>query len=372
MSGARRFRVCHVTTAHARNDPRIFMKECVSLARAGHDVHYVLGDGLGDAVVDGVSVHDVGLKPTSRVQRMWRQTERVADAVRALRPDVMHFHDPECLPFGVSMANAGVRVIFDAHEDVPGQILSKEWIPRGLRRAVSLAFAAYQRRAVRQLAGVVAATPHIHGLFRALGDRAVCVNNYAFPEEMAPLPTSAPRQARVCFAGCISRARGIVHVVRALPLAPDVRLTLCGSIGDAGLEASLRAEPGWGQVDYLGSVDRSVVRRILAESSAGLVTYLPEPNHIDAQPTKVFEYMSAALPVIASHFPLWRRIVEDTGAGLCVDPESPEAIASAIRAIVGDAARVSTMGDAGRTAALTKFNWAAEAATLVAFYERLP
>jgi glycosyltransferase involved in cell wall biosynthesis len=61
--------------------------------------------------------------------------------------------------------------------------------------------------------------------------------------------------------------------------------------------------PGWRKVDERGFVDRENVRDILAHSVAGLVTFLGVPNHINAQPNKMFEYMSAGLPVIASNFP---------------------------------------------------------------------
>ena len=46
-------RVVHVTTVHPRNDMRILHKECGVLTNAGYDVHLVVGDGQGDAVVEG-------------------------------------------------------------------------------------------------------------------------------------------------------------------------------------------------------------------------------------------------------------------------------------------------------------------------------
>ncbi|MBM3778748.1 MAG: glycosyltransferase family 4 protein [Acidimicrobiia bacterium] len=364
-------RVCHATTAHARGDARIQLKECAALAAAHHDVHLVLGDGQGDAVVGGVSIHDLGRRPSSRAERMWAQVRRAEAAVRALAPDVLHFHDPELLPVGVRLSKRGVRVVYDVHEDVPAQIRSKPWIPAGLRGAVSRAFDAYERRAVQRFAGVVAATPHIAGRFAALGDRVVCVNNYPLPDEMAPPARTDGRRRQVCYVGVMSRARGIALLVRAMPQAPDVRLVLCGAIQGDGLEAALRAEPGWAQVDYLGTVDRATVARVLAESCAGVVTFLPRPNHLDAQPTKLFEYMAAGVPVIASDFPLWRRIVAGSDAGICVDPQSEHAIAAAIRQLVDNPDAAARMGLAGRTAVETSYNWPAEAAKLVAFYARL-
>ena len=146
------------------------------------------------------------------------------------------------------------------------------------------------------------------------------------------------------------RTRGLLQVMRALPFAPGVKLILCGSFEDAAIEADLRAEPGWVQVHYLGEVSRDEVRQVLARCSAGLVTLLPMPSDMDSQPIKLFEYMSAELPVIAADFPLWREIVQSTGCGVCVDPTDPVAIASAITAYVDSPQRVRDEGRAGRRA----------------------
>jgi len=366
----RQLRVCHVTTTHIRHDPRVFLKECVSLAQAGHDVHLVIGDGHGPEQRDGVTIHDMGPRPGSRLGRMWGRARLAGETVAALRPDVVHVHDPELLPIALRCARRGVTTLFDSHEDFPGAIQSRRWIPRPLRRGVSMVYAAYQRRVVRQLSGVVAATPHIAGRFAWLGDRVVCVNNYPFPDEMPPA-AEGPRRRQVCYIGGVSTARGALVVVQALALVPDARLVICGPFFEPTLETALRAEPGWAQVEYLGAVDRPTVARVLAESAVGVVTYLPEPNHLEAQPTKLFEYMAAALPVVASDFPHWRQVVAANGAGLCVDPESPEQVALAIRTLLDRPAEARSMGRAGRAAVMAQYNWPVEAGRLAAFYERL-
>jgi glycosyltransferase involved in cell wall biosynthesis len=109
----------------------------------------------------------------------------------------------------------------------------------------------------------------------------------------------------------------------------------------------------------------------LARSKAGIVTFLPAPNHIDAQPNKVFEYMSAGVPVIASHFPLWREIVEGNQCGLCVDPHEPEQIAEAIDYLLGHPDEARRMGENGMRAVQDRYNWAIEERKLRKFYEGL-
>lgn len=366
-------RVVHLTTVHPRDDIRIFRKECVSLARAGFDVVQVVGDGLGPAEVDGVRIVDLGPRPTGRLARMRQQPAKALQAVRAERPALLHFHDPELLPVGVKLAAEGLPVIYDAHEDVPRQILTKQWLPAGLRPWLSRGFEAYENRQVRRLAAVCAATPHIAQRFAAQAPRSLCIANYPLADELdAPEAAHAlPRERAVAYVGGIMRTRGAFEMLRALPQVPGVRLLLCGRFEDAALEAALRAEPGWAQVEYLGQVDRAGVARVLARSRAGLVTLHPMPSYLDALPIKMFEYMSAGLPVIASDFPLWRGILDADAAGLCVDPMQPQAIAAAITRLLDEPEAAAAMGARGQAAARRKYRWDAEAAKLVGLYRNL-
>lgn len=365
-------KIVHVTTVHPRDDIRVFRKECVSLARAGFDVVQVVGDGLGPALVDGVRIVDIGPRPAARWQRMRRQPTAALDAVRRERPALVHLHDPELLPLGARLAGEGVPVVYDAHEDLPRQILTKQWIAAPLRPLLSAVVERYENRLVRRLAAVAAATPHIAQRFAGIAPRSVAVCNYPFPGELAPPAQAQPRERAVCYVGGLMRTRGLQQMVRAVARVPGLRLLLCGSFEDAGFEAQLRAEPGWSRVDYLGQVGREQVRQVMARASAGLVTLLPMPSYVDSLPIKMFEYMSAELPVVASDFPLWREIVVGAGCGVCVDPTDEAAIAAALQIIAdGPPEQAAQMGRAGRAAVLSRFNWPVAERELLALYAAL-
>jgi len=366
--GAPKVEILHVTTVHPRFDMRILRKECMSLSAHFGGTSLFVADGLGNGSEGDVSIVDVGAPPGSRLRRIALQPWRMFQAVRRKRPQVVHLHDPELLPIGLLLAWSGLTVLYDAHEDVPRQILNKHWIPGPIRPLVSRTFEFFENFVARRLAGVVAATPHIAERFRVINSNTVDINNYPLPEELAPAD-SLSRKRQVCYVGGISRIRGIRPIIEALPLLPDVRLVLCGKFAEADFGEELRALPGWGQVDYLGHVDRDQVRKVMGESVAGMVTLFPIPNYLDSLPIKMFEYMSAELPVIASDFPLWKSILEDSEAGRCVDPNSPQAIASAIRELVGAPETVEALGKSGRKAVLTKYNWPTEAAKLIHFYQ---
>jgi glycosyltransferase involved in cell wall biosynthesis len=151
-------------------------------------------------------------------------------------------------------------------------------------------------------------------------------------------------------------------------LRSPVRLALAGDFAEPALQEEVAQLPGWDRVDPLGHLDRRGVAQVMRHAFAGLVTLLPTQSYRDSLPVKMFEYMAAGIPVIASDFPLWRGIVEDSGCGLCVNPLDPGAIAAAIDRLASDTPLARRMGVNGRRAIEEKYNWNREAQKLLLFY----
>lgn len=331
----------------------------------------MVADGKGNEERDGVSILDVG-RAEGRVARMIKTTARVFEKGVALHADAYHLHDPELLPIGLRLKRMGKTVIFDSHEDVPAQIRSKPYLGPVSLRLLSAAAGFFMRHACRRMDGIIAATPTIRDKFLPINECTVDVNNYPVPDELFAATDWADKQLEVCYVGDITAGRGIREIVRACEFVETpVRLTIGGAFSDVGLETEVRSYTGWGRVNMLGYLPRNRVREVLNRSMAGLVTLHPQDNYLDALPVKMFEYMAAGIPVIASDFPLWRKIIEGARCGMCVDPEDPVAIARAIDYLVTHPDEARAMSANGRQAVLTRYNWGSEEEKLQRFYSAL-
>lgn len=344
---------------------------CRSLVDAGYDVSLVVADGRGGEERDGVRIVDTGAS-RGRLDRMVGATRRVFGKAWELDADLYHLHDPELLPVGLALKRRGKRVIFDAHEDLPKQILSKPYLHPMARRPISASMAVFERFACSRLDRVVTATPVIRDKFAAVGIPASDINNFPMLGEL-DADISWDRKAReVCYVGGIAAIRGIREMVAAMALCRSgARLNLAGDFPEKQVRDEVERSSGWGGVNESGFLSRAEVRGVLGRSVAGIVTFLPVPNHIDAQPNKMFEYMSAGVPVIASHFPLWREIVEGSECGICVDPLEPAAIAAAIDRLVENPGLARSMGENGRRAVHERYNWGIEERKLIGLYRDL-
>ncbi len=363
--------VAHLTSVHPPYDRRICV-QCASLAAAGWRVSLIAQEGRFP--VPGVEHVTIPVQP-SRLRRTLISSWHVFRRAQKSGAQICHFHDPELLPVGVLLRLLGRKVIYDVHEDMPLQILNKPWLSPWLRRPLAQAGALTEWLATRLLfSAVVAATPPIARRFAKRS--TVTVQNFPeieTSENKADAPPLADRTDCAVYIGVLDANRGILEIVRAIGLSQKAKakLVLGGKFSGDGFEEECRALPSWPRVEFRGWLDRGQVETALAEAKVGLVTLRPIPNYIESYPTKLFEYMAAGVPVVASDFPLWRSIVEGAGCGLLVNPLNPKEIAEAIDWLIDHPEEAAKMGANGQRAARETYNWQSEANKLRALYDGL-
>ncbi|KGR73972.1 glycosyltransferase family 4 protein [Ureibacillus sinduriensis] len=363
-------KVCHLTSVHPHNDTRIFVKECCTLAENGFSVT-LIAPGAPDESIKGVHLIGVDKVKGNRVKRMTQTTKAVYEKALAVDADIYHFHDPELIPVGLKLKRKGKIIIYDVHEDVPRQILSKNWIPKLFRTPIAKFFERYESDASRKFDAIVTATMHIEDRFKNYNKETYNINNFPSLKEMDFKIGTPPKKEAVCYVGGITKVRGAFEMTEMLGIVNqkrNLRLKLAGPI-DQKITPELTNHKNWSYVDYKGVLDRKGVKEVLTSSKIGLVTLHPIINYLDALPVKMFEYMAAGIPVIASDFPLWREIVGKANCGVLVDPLNPTHIAEAVESLLKDEQRAKTMGENGRHAVEQEYNWEKEGQKLVKLYQ---
>ena len=365
------FDAIHLTTVHNPLDTRIFHKEIKSLTSAGFRIKYI-AKSPPDIRIHNLEIDPLPM-PRGKLERVTTLMQQAYAKIKSTDAKILHIHDPELIPLALVFKRRGMKVIYDAHEDFPKQVMGKDWIPSFLKPPVSAAAYLLESLASKYFDAIVVANPPVIQKFPP--KKTILIRNLPILKRFEPVYNLVPYQNRdkaLIYVGKIGRIRSIREIILALGLVSDVTLHLIGDFDDRTLFEEMQRLPGWSKVKYYGWQDYSQMIPLLAQARAGLALLKPVPNFRTNIPVKVLEYMAAGLPVIASNFDsYWKKIFDETGAGILVSPDDPSEIASAIRWLFSHPDVAEEMGRRGRNYVFKNCSWEHESTKLVSLYKKL-
>jgi glycosyltransferase involved in cell wall biosynthesis len=306
---------------------------------------------------------------------MVKTTGQVVRRAREEKADLYHLHDPELLPWARLMSSEGENVLYDMHESLPKQIMTKEWVPPALRGALSLCFRSIERVLLQNMAVVFAEASYSED-YPWLQKSATVLN---FPR-LDDFPDSdAPRRSRptVGYIGRVAPERGSTVMVKAIDRLHErgleAHLECIGPVTPLHRKELVRSVPKDVRkfIRFHGYVEPPDAWQTLRACHAGIAILKDSPNYRNSYPTKMFDYMALNLPVVASDVPLYSEVVEEEGCGICVDPDDPISLADALERLLTHQEEAVQMGRRGRALVEGRYNWASQQMVLREFYAEI-
>jgi len=365
----RQLHVCIITTTHDRFDGRIFHRQAITLNNAGYRITFLV-PGSFNGIEKGIRIISFPLIK-NKYKRLISNIRIVRTALK-LKADIYHFHDPDFLLYGLVLKWISKQVvIFDVHEDFSLVLLEREWIPKWLRKIYSAVYRFTEKFASKVFDGIITATDHIQTLFPK--EESIIVHNY--PENKnKSLKRKNIIPNSLVYIGGLNPIRGIEEMLKAVVISRDklpIKIHTYGQFTDMDYKKRIMSDFKHDYIHFHDVLPMNVMHQKASQYSAGIICYLPLPNHIESMPNKIFEYMMLGLPIIGSNFPLWKKLINDNKCGITCDPTSPQKIADAILTLFSDATEIENKAQTSIELFNKCFTWTNEKQILLNFYSSI-
>ncbi len=354
-------------SGHKPFDTRIFHKEATWLSQAGHQVTIIIPT-MKDELANGVRIISVPVHLKGWKKLILCPWYVFKQALRQDKDSVFHLHDSELLVIGIWLKLLGRKVVYDAHEDTPLQIDYQHWLPWGVKTIYKWIYIVIEKISGWIFDGVIVAEPVIARYFPKR--KTVLIRNFPivkqFDEKFIPY---YERNNTLVYVGLLSKARGILAMASAASLAKqrcNFEFQLGGSFSPSELEKDVLKYP----IQFLGWLSFDKMIDCMMHARAGIIIPQPIERYKTNYPVKLFEYMAAGLPVIASKFGELAGFVKEAGCGILVDPENETEVAQGIQFIFTDREEAKKMGERGRALVASKYSWETESELLIKFYDK--
>ena len=321
----------------------------------------------------GVAAHARALAGRAYGVMAWLRYARAALREACREPaEVVLSHDLNTLPVAALAAwRLRARLLYDSHE-----VFAELPVHTPLARR-------------RWLAVERALLPRVESMWMSSpGHAEVFARNHGVP--VPPVIVNVPSLDPD------PRAAGVPDLHAELSLAPGLRIALyiggvyphrpldvlleavaelkgCAMVimgpGLPGYQEQLRARARALGVEERARIAPAVpiadVVRYAAAGDVGVIPFLNTSlNNFHGLPNKIFEYIAAGIPVVASDFPQLRAVIDRYDVGRTYDPDRPGALAEVIREVLADPARLEQLR-ANATAAAAELNWEVESRRLL-------
>ena len=369
-------------------------KEVQTLFKAGHEIIVAaisrsglpLEEKRSDCIVIRKNIPEFILKTSVGALKFpfyfnfWRSF--LKDILKNYKIDAVHIHDLPLCRLGIELKKKyNVKLVIDLHENWPallsvsshantfiGKILSSEKQWRSYEKTCAMA--------ADRIITVVAEMKERISRLGIPEDKIFVLENT--PEINTAHELKYERDERfftLIYIGGISFHRGLQYIINGMSmLVPDlpVRLWIAGDgkyspiLKDQVRKLSLQKF-----VEFFGMVSKEKTEDLMKKADVGLIPHIRSEQSDNSSPNKLFEYMAAGLPVLASDCISVKRVIAETEAGRTYVFDSPTDFKRVLKKLYDEKGKSVIFTSNGTKAIREKYNWDQSSVSLLTLYSGL-
>ncbi len=243
--------------------------------------------------------------------------------------------------------------------------------------------------AMRYSTKIIAVTPgikeFIHNNYGVNNEKIVVINNGANTDLFRPMNQKESKinlklqvsKNYVCFVGNFAPWQGVEYLIQAATFVliecPNARFLI---VGDGDMKEDwMKLTHNLGLIDkfiFTGKVPYELINLYINTSDVCVAPFVVARNaKIGLSPLKIYEYLSCGKPVVASNIPGVSDLLQHSGGGIVVTPESPIDIAAAIIQLIRSESLKMQMGSNGREYVMKNHSWASSTKKVLDVYENV-
>lgn len=380
---SRQPRICLIGASHLDGDARLFHREALCLSTRYNVEFLAAGEPSRRTVRHGVTVTTYG--PLRRATYL-RTLLRMCLDLRSARFDILHCAELESLIIAVVVSRLRAPrplIVYDAHEYFPGLLTNYVKLPKPLSAALESLLCIVEQFFASFCDAFVAVNDELAERFSAFRKPLAVVRNLpslSWVNNARTVNVLDDVDCPVVIAIRTHPEAGLLEVLQANSILKKAGKRVCfvlaGRVRPSDVRI-LRIASRQG-VRVVGWIENDLLPNFLRRASIGLALYSPAEASSktmffspDWEPSKVYNYMSAGLPIVATDLPGIRELVLRENCGVLVRAGDAGEIADAISKLLDDEKARASMGKRGRQAAEREYNWEIESNRLLSLYHRI-
>lgn len=302
----------------------------------------------------------------------------VSDILNDYKADVVHIHDLPLARVGNRIKERyGAGYVLDLHENWPDFLEVSQHTKSLAGRLLSSTaqWRKYEKESVRKADHVITVVSEMKDRLVQNGAPEAKIIILENTPPVSSITTGTPGESEVfslVYVGGVTQHRGLQYVIRGLALLGKEikwRFTIAGDGRFLPELKALTVRVGIDEhVSFKGKIEKQQAESLISRSDLAVLPHVRSVQSDNSSPNKLFEYMAAGIPVLASDCISIKRVIDETGSGVTYVNDSPENLALKLGELYLDRENLRIMGENGRKAVREHYNWENSVVSLIKMY----